>query len=370
MIVIENADLIQGDATVAAEVDFQIYGLDNNALANLADGQLANSIGTLYTANSTDVVTAIILVNTGAAHNHVNLYHKPTGGTSRRLIPKDLQLESGYALYFEGGKCHVLTAAGGLVETIDTGLFLDDTAGGTDALTTKAITSNAFRDHYVATSGAAAHGIGTMAAETATNYVAKALYDAYTVLMATSNDTPEAITIAAQQVVGRITGGAIKGLSVAELQALLFSLALTENVEIQLTAAPSADGKYSGITEAGTAGYGTTVFGDLVYFQTNDSKWELASADNAAAGCNFKLGIMLSAVAENAACKVLLFGKVNAATAFPTLTIGAPVFMSTTAGDVQVAAPTGTTDIVRIMGYGNTADELFFCPENDWLKLV
>ena len=211
---------------------------------------------------------------------------------------------------------------------------------------------------------------GSDGVEHAASGIAATLFDAYSILMATADNTPEAITIAAQQVVGRITGGAIKGLSVAELQALLFSLALTENVEMQLTAAPSADGKYSGITEAGTAGYGTTVFGDLVYFQTNDSKWELASADNAAAGCNFKLGIMLSAVAENAACKVLLFGKVNAATAFPTLTIGAPVFMSTTAGDVQVAAPTGTTDIVRVVGYGNTADELYFFPDQTWIKLV
>jgi hypothetical protein len=146
MIVIENADLIQGDATTASEVDFQIYGLDNNALANLADGQLANSIGTLYTANSTDVVTSIILVNTGAAHNHVNLYHKPTGGTSRRLIAKDLQLESGYSLHWEGGKCTTLNADGAVVTTVSVTQFLDDTAGGTDALVTKAPTSNAFYD--------------------------------------------------------------------------------------------------------------------------------------------------------------------------------------------------------------------------------
>lgn len=146
MIVIENADLIEGDSTVAAEVDFQIYGLDNNVLANLADGQLANAKGTLYTANSTDVVTAIILVNTGAAHNHVNLYHKPSAGTSRRLIPKDLQLEVGYSLHWEGSKCVVLNLAGAITQTIDTTLFLDDTAGGTDALITKAPTSNAMYD--------------------------------------------------------------------------------------------------------------------------------------------------------------------------------------------------------------------------------
>lgn len=141
-------------------------------------------------------------------------------------------------------------------------------------------------------------------------------------------------------------------------------------VSILLDAAISADGKWSGIAEAGIAGV-ALAFGDLVYFQTADSRWELASADNDATGCNFKLGIcVLAAAGDGSATTILLFGKVNAATAFPTLTIGAPVYMSTTAGDIQVAAPTGTTDIVRIVGYGNTVDELYFHPENDWIKLV
>lgn len=115
MIILENADLIQGDATNASEVDFTIHGLDDNALKQLADGQLASSIGTIYTADSTDVVSSIILVNTGAAHNHVNLYLKPTGGTSRRLIAKDLQLDSGYSLHFDGAKVMVLSSSGGVV---------------------------------------------------------------------------------------------------------------------------------------------------------------------------------------------------------------------------------------------------------------
>jgi hypothetical protein len=146
MIVIENADLIEGDSTSASETDFQIYGLDNNALANLADGQLANSKGTLYTSNSTDVVSTIILVNSGAAHNHVNLYHKPSGGTSRRLIPKDFQLESGYSLHWEGGKVMTVSTAGEVVYVDNITPFLDDTAGGTDALLTKAPTSNVVYD--------------------------------------------------------------------------------------------------------------------------------------------------------------------------------------------------------------------------------
>lgn len=51
--------------------------------------------------------------------------------------------------------------------------------------------------------------------------VLKTLFDANTILAANSDNTPAAVTIAEQQVVGRITSGNIKGLSVAELQALV-----------------------------------------------------------------------------------------------------------------------------------------------------
>lgn len=145
---------------------------------------------------------------------------------------------------------------------------------------------------------------------------------------------------------------------------------LGENAGFVLDAALSADGRYSGISENGTAGV-ALVFGDLVYFQTTDSRWELASADNAAAGHNLKLGIcILAAAGDGSATKVLLLGKVRADAVFPTFTIGAPVYMSTTAGDVQVAAPSSTTDIIRKVGFGNTADELYFNPSNDFIELV
>lgn len=52
-------------------------------------------------------------------------------------------------------------------------------------------------------------------------YVAKALFNANTILAANADDTPAAVTIEVQQVLGRITAGNIKGLSVAELLTLL-----------------------------------------------------------------------------------------------------------------------------------------------------
>ena len=144
---------------------------------------------------------------------------------------------------------------------------------------------------------------------------------------------------------------------------------MVENDPLLLDATISADEKYSGICEAGVAGT-TLDFGNLIYFAVADSRWELTDADAPATSFG-KLGICVTVAqkADGDAIVVLLWGKVRNV-GFPTLTVGAPVFVSTTAGDVQVAAPSGTTDVVRIVGYGNTAAELFFCPDNTYLELV
>lgn len=51
--------------------------------------------------------------------------------------------------------------------------------------------------------------LGTMAAETATNYVPKSLFDANTIIYATTDNTPVALTVGANTVVGRIAGNIV-----------------------------------------------------------------------------------------------------------------------------------------------------------------
>jgi len=200
--------------------------------------------------------------------------------------------------------------------------------------------------------------------------VLRSTYDAQTILAATTDDIPVPLSVTEQTVVGRITDGNIAALSVAQLQTLIMSAALPENVAIILDPALSADGKYSGIVETGTCGVNPSIaFGDLIYFAVADSKWELTDA-SAAATAFGKIGICVQAANENAATTILLWGKVRGDTAFPALTIGAPVHISETAGDIIVAAPTTASAIVRIIGYGNTADELFFCPDNSYVELA
>jgi len=142
-----------------------------------------------------------------------------------------------------------------------------------------------------------------------------------------------------------------------------------EDTALQLDTVLSGDEKHCGITEIGTMGYAATA-GDLVYLQTADTKWEKAKAD-AAATSSLKLGIVTVSTNEDATCEVLLYGKMRSA-AFPTLTVGAPVYISAaTAGAITSTAPTGTTNfVVRKIGFGNTAEDLFFCPSNDYVELA
>lgn len=143
-----------------------------------------------------------------------------------------------------------------------------------------------------------------------------------------------------------------------------------ENAGFRLDDALSADGKYSGIIEAGTAA-ATLVFGDLCYFVAASSKWNKAKADSATTSSG-KLGIcVLAASGDAQPTKMLLFGKINAASAFPTLTIGAPVYISgATAGAIVTAQPTTTDYVIRVLGFGNSGDELFFNPSPDYMTHI
>ncbi len=73
------------------------------SIKSLADGQLANSKGTIYTTPTSTqaIVKSITLVNTDSSARAVNLYFKASGGTSRRITPKDYSLAVGALMVME-----------------------------------------------------------------------------------------------------------------------------------------------------------------------------------------------------------------------------------------------------------------------------
>lgn len=116
MLVLQNGYKIRGDAENADEVDYTIHGLDNNVLTPLATGQLPAATGDLYTADSTDVVVNITLVNTGAAAQVVNVFLYD-GANSRKLF--GITLGAGYSACYDGKELNVNDAEGRTMLSID-----------------------------------------------------------------------------------------------------------------------------------------------------------------------------------------------------------------------------------------------------------
>lgn len=141
------------------------------------------------------------------------------------------------------------------------------------------------------------------------------------------------------------------------------NITLGENTSIALDPAGSADGKYSGITITAVAGY-TQAFGDLNYLSSSDSRWELTDADAATTSDRF-LAMVVVPGTDGTACTMLLIGQIRADAKFPALTIGSAVYVGETAGEIQVAIPTGADNVIRRVGYALTADEIYFNPSMD-----
>lgn len=84
--------------------------------------------------------------------------------------------------------------------------------------------------------------------------VTKALFDAHTILAATTDNTPAALTVLEQEVVGRLTGGNIDGIA----------LGIADNNVVQIDHASAADNDYAKFTANGLEGRSyTEVMADL-----------------------------------------------------------------------------------------------------------
>jgi hypothetical protein len=69
---------------------------------------------------------------------------------------------------------------------------------------------------------------------------------------------------------------------------------------------------------------------------------------------------------------MLVCGTMRSA-AFPaSIGVGAPLYVSGTAGDITATAPTGTGKFVRVVGYAITAEPntIFFNPSNTDIELA
>ena len=126
-------------------------------------------------------------------------------------------------------------------------------------------------------------------------------------------------------------------------------------------------GQYSdGSQTYSSWGTGLTLTAGSVYYW--NGSWVLADASAASTATN------LIAVCSNTTdgTDMVKSGVVRSSTSLTGLTNGAPLYLSTTSGEVTATAPSATSEIVRVVGYVvDSANSLMeFSPSNDWIEIA
>jgi hypothetical protein len=126
---------------------------------------------------------------------------------------------------------------------------------------------------------------------------------------------------------------------------------------ITLTEAP-ADHAYTGIDVTFTFGE-TISFGQVCYFKSDGKMWK-ADADAIATASAIGLCMETTKDADETG-KFLLYGIVRDDSF--NWTVGELIYLSTTLGTMQHGAPSGTDDVVQILGVALHADRMLFNPQ-------
>jgi hypothetical protein len=122
----------------------------------------------------------------------------------------------------------------------------------------------------------------------------------------------------------------------------------------------TANGRTTSIFNLGA----TIALMDLVYLGSN-SKWLLTDA-NAASTSTSLLGICLAGGVDTNTTTVALGGSFVRDDTW-NWTPGAILYVGTTPGSITATAPSGTDDVIRVIGYAVTADVIWFSPSEAWI---
>ena len=133
----------------------------------------------------------------------------------------------------------------------------------------------------------------------------------------------------------------------------------------KLTKSGSTDGAYNG--DVVYFGTGSSVVGKIYHYKS-DGSWELADA-NTVANCDGLLAVALGTDPD--VDGMLVRGMVTLIDIQGTEAVGDVLYLSESAtGAADCAAPAGSGDVVRIIGYClSTDDEIWFNPDNTWVEL-
>lgn len=156
---------------------------------------------------------------------------------------------------------------------------------------------------------------------------------------------------------------AVEGVQVATISN---TVTLTNKI-IRNTVEPGSDDTYTGEDITGFNATATIAQWDAVYLSTTG--WALTDADAASTAGGVMVGLAAAAGTNGNPLTVVTRGVIRN-DGWTWTTVGAPLYLSTTAGALTETAPSGTDDVVRIVGYVMSDDCIFFNPSNDWITRV
>ena len=99
------------------------------------------------------------------------------------------------------------------------------------------------------------------------------------------------------------------------------------------------------------------VFGNVCYVKSDGKMWK---ADANAESTSYCIAIALETILVDASGSFLLIGVVRDDSW--SWTVGSPIYLNTTAGAITQTAPSGSGDIVQILGIATHADRIYFNP--------
>jgi hypothetical protein len=204
-----------------ALTDLKFYndgtGIGNHEFANIVWGIVPTTTTALGTLPTTVKLIAVLQTDPTVNYSTLALARQDLYDATN-YFPPDSELKK---VFLPIARTIISEDNDNEFQTFDTGLYWKDLRG------------------RITSGGGAATSTDT------SGLVAKSLYDAYTILMATTDDTPIALTVNAQEVVGRMTGGTIDGIA----------LGIADNNIVQMDdAGPAADNDYAKFTANGLEG--------------------------------------------------------------------------------------------------------------------
>jgi len=208
-----------------------------------------------------------------------------------------------------------------------------------------------------------AYDLAATASNTASSAYLKAAAASAAVSNALSKATVASVAAAA---VASVASDASSLASDAMVKAAAASVAVAGKADVAYVTAPAASSiaGFRGSFQASEA----LVFPQLCYMNTNGFM-ALANANSAATATAF-LVMAPGSVANAASFAAIMPGTMVGHSAW-NWTVGAPIYMKSSAGGMTQTRPSAASAIVRIVGYGGrNSNVMFFNPDGAWVEVT